>query len=201
MKRLVIAISLVATLGLLGVVTAFGTEQSAVRAAATPVASPGTTTKAMLPDAGVIGKDWMLFKVSGTSLRGTEFKEGTFATYGGPAGARVIIIVWQTKKLLKAWESASKEWDRYRYRFAGGFSRNRELESAAPPPQCSEVKRAEGTDDYFGFPTAITLCAADPDKIVLVMLSGPIEGRTGYRMSDWIAAVVVAGPTVPKPTA
>jgi len=63
-----------------------------------------------------------------------------------------------------------------------------------PPPEgCAEAKRFEGVSRDFGFPTGITLCAADPDVIVIAVASGLVNDRTGYEAADVVVKAVIEG--------
>jgi hypothetical protein len=64
-----------------------------------------------------------------------------------------------------------------------------------PPPGCAEAKRVEGIDEQDTFPTGVTLCAADPDLILLAVASGAIGDETGYRAADAVIATAIAGTT------
>jgi hypothetical protein len=71
------------------------------------------------------------------------------------------------------------------------YQRMQELETISPPHGCEEVKRSEGTDKEYGFPTAITLCAGSDDEIVLAVVSGGDAATLGYEASDALAVQAV----------
>jgi hypothetical protein len=68
------------------------------------------------------------------------------------------------------------------------------------PEGCVEAKRSDGQDSYSYLPSSVTLCAADPDVIVLAVVTGGIDGISDYSISDWVAGSVASGAELAKPT-
>lgn len=44
-----------------------------------------------------------------------------------------------------------------------------------------------------GFPTGVTLCAADPDLIVVTVASRGINDRTGFQAADGVVKAIIEG--------
>jgi hypothetical protein len=146
-----------------------------------------------LPKPGDLGEDWMMLPPQGmVDLPGDVFREGAAGYYGGPDGARAVVTVFLVTDARiatrQAWEEASGTYDDYRHRLHSDEQRAQLLETLAPPAGCEEVKRSEGTDEQFGFPTAITLCAGSSNEIILAVVSGDDAAAKGYEASDALAA-------------
>ena len=156
----------------------------------------GATAAQYLPEASVLGENWIMLPAQGVPDLPTDvFREAAVGYYGGPDGARAVVQVLIATSariaVRQAWEEASSRYDSYRYRIGSNYQRSRELETVPPPAGCEEVKRSEGTDSEFGFPTAITLCAGSNDEIVLAVISGGDAGSRGYEASDALAVASV----------
>ena len=133
-------------------------------------------------------------------LPADAFREGTLVTYGGPAGARVVLaalLVTDDRVAVRAaWEEAIKVYDRYRNDLSYDEGYAEELAMLPPPEGCAEAKRIKGVSEQDTFLTGVTLCAADPDVILLAVVSGPVAGLTGYRASDAAVTAVLGGGAV-----
>jgi len=133
----------------------------------------------MLPAQGVV------------DLSSEVFQEGATGYYGGPNGARAVVMVFIVTNariaIRQAWEEASGAYDGYRHRLSSDADRAQLLETLPPPAGCEEVKRSEGTDEQYGFPTAITLCAGSTEEIILAIVSGDEVATQGYKASDALA--------------
>jgi hypothetical protein len=73
-----------------------------------------------------------------------------------------------------------------RYEWAADYdwSQASEIDILDPPPGCVESSRAEGVDPDSQYPGGLTMCAIEPDIILLAIVSGRLEGNTGYLSSD-----------------
>jgi hypothetical protein len=168
-----------------------------------PTPEPGANASKMLPSGAWIGKGWKRTELRGVDADANLFREAAVASYGGPQGSRVVIFVFlQTdsrEAVRQSWEAVSSSFDTYKYRLGYGYERDQQLQTIAAPEGCAEAKRAEGEDQAFLVPTAITMCGADPDIIILVIVSGPIGGVADYTISDWIASQTATGKQIDIP--
>jgi hypothetical protein len=159
---------------------------------------PAAASSSYLPDVDSFGADWVEVNRFGLEVPTDIFREGTSAVYAGPDGARVAVLVFLVTDdriaIRQSWEEATDTYDSYRFNVATNydFSQLERLEAIEPPPGCVEAKRAEGTDNYFGFLAGVTMCAIDPDVIILAATSGEVAGDSGYRASDAVIEMAIA---------
>lgn len=143
-----------------------------------------------LPVAADLGPNWVDVWQSGIDPGAELFKEGVKAVYGGPDGSRAIVYAWviqdSTTAVRRSWEETADLMGNSRYEWASDydFSQASEIDILPPPAGCVESSRAEGVDPDSQYPAGLTMCAVDPDIILLTIVSGEIEGETGYRSSD-----------------
>lgn len=162
---------------------------------------PGATAAESLPAASVLGKGWtqdtpvspdILAEYSFT-MSPDVFSEGAAATYLGPNGSRVLIlnlIVTDNRVAIrKSWEDATSLLDALAFGITEDYTRTEDLETMTAPEGCVEAKRKEGIERGFLTPFAATMCAVDPDTIVLVIASGTFDQGAGVEASD---AIMVA---------
>ncbi len=185
MKRVMLmTLALVATVGLIWPWSAVGAQQE------TPTVAAGKASGAYLPDVAAFGKGWEETDRAGLEVPSDIFREGAYAVYGGPAGARIVVLAYLATDsrvaVRQSWETATEQFDRSRYELASNYDYQQaeRLEALDPPAGCVEAKRAEGSDAQFGFTAGLTMCAIDPDAIVITMVSGEVEGESGYAASD-----------------
>lgn len=155
----------------------------------------------LLPDAATIGGGWVLVAKEPSGDLDASFRDGAFGVYAGPDGARTVVSIYAVATgmtaIRQSWEIANGVFDGYRgeidYRFDASIERD--LTAAAAPDGCADVRRIEGAEKYgYGhIPMGMTLCAADPDLIVLAFVSGPVGDRTGHEASDAVVEAVLAG--------
>jgi hypothetical protein len=153
---------------------------------ATPAVGSGAAQ--FLPGAERFGDGWTTLPPVGIpNLSTSVFQEGAVGYYGGPDGARAVVMVYLITDARvatrQAWDEVSSRYDTFRYALTSDANRDLELASIPPPAGCEEVKRAEGTD-AFAFPTAITLCAGAENVIVLAMVSGGEAATARYQAAD-----------------
>lgn len=150
-----------------------------------------------LPPVEALGDGWSTVWQAGIDPGAELFQEGVWSVYGGPAGARAIVYAWVTQDsataIRRSWESAKEQMDRQQYEFAPDrdYSRIDEIDNLAPPPGCAESSRAEGVASESAYPAGLTMCAVDPDVILLAIVSGSLEGATGYVAADALIALAL----------
>jgi len=162
--------------------------------------APGAAALRLLPEAAAFGEEWVGHADPVRFVPSEVFRDGALVAYGGPAGARVVLaamlVTGDRVAVRAAWEAALKSYDRYRndLSYDEGFAE--ELGTLPPPAGCAEAKRIEGTSEIDTFVTGVTLCAADPDVVLLAVVSGRVADLTGYRASDAVVAAVLADQAV-----
>jgi hypothetical protein len=116
------------------------------------------------------------------------FREGAARLYGGPEGSRILLIsllLTESRVAIRqSWEDATEIMDEVRYRISYDYDRRDALESLDPPGSCVEAKREEGLENFYLHPVGSTMCATDPDGILIAVVSGSINGLTGIDASD-----------------
>lgn len=163
----------------------------------TPGPDAGAESSRYLPAAGTFGDGWEQTEEAALEVPSDIFREGSYAVYGGPGGARVAILVYLATDnrvaVRQSWETATETFDRYRYALAEDYDYQQieRLEAMEPPTGCVEAKRAEGRDSRFGYTAGLTMCAVDPDVIVLAAASGVVAGEDGYIASDNVVAAAL----------
>jgi hypothetical protein len=143
-----------------------------------------------LPTPEDIGDDWVSTVQAGIAPGPELFEEGVKGVYGGPGGSRAVVYVWVTKDsettTRRSWEaiaefmgSVSSEWGS-----VYDPARQEEIALRPPPEGCVEASRAEGVAASTQFPVGLTLCAVEPDVILLTIVSGEFAGTQGYLAAD-----------------
>lgn len=180
------------------VVLVFLLYPTAVMGQETPAPEAGPESVSYLPEASAFGEGWTQTDSSGIEVPSDIFREGSRGVYGGPNGARVSVIVLLTTDsrvaVRQSWEEATDRFDAYRYALAEqyDYSQVERLEALEPPEGCVEAKRAEGQDSRFGYTAGITMCAIDPDVVLLAAASGDVADEAGFRASDAVIAAAIA---------
>ncbi|MDP9366153.1 MAG: hypothetical protein M3Q10_18360 [Chloroflexota bacterium] len=152
------------------------------------------------------------FVVSGSAFdladlsQAPYLRAGGSRVYGGPEGSRVAVIVMVTEDsgaaARNSWQIGNDLFDELRSSFDWGFGSERELDAQPAPIGCADMRRVEGEDDALAsIPVAVSLCAADPNVIVLAYVSGSWNGQEGYRAADAVVATVLRARTVFSPAA
>jgi hypothetical protein len=143
-----------------------------------------------LPSAQDLGPDWVEVWQSGLDPGADLFKEGAVTVYGGSAGSRAVVYAWviqdSTTAVRRSWEETVDLLNDQRYEWASDYdwSQADVIDRLPAPDGCVEASRAEGGNPDSQYPAGLTLCAIDPDVIVLAIVSGELEGETGYLSSD-----------------
>lgn len=158
----------------------------------------------LLPEASAFGPEWTQTKTLaveqlnwGMTLAPDVFREGAVGVYGGPNGARVIVVTLLLTNarvaVRRGWENATQLFNSYSYQLDYDSNQVALWEELPPPVGCAEARRFEGTARDFGFPTGVTLCAADPDLIVVAVATGLVNDRTGYEAANAVVKAVIEG--------
>lgn len=158
------------------------------------------SAEAALPAPESIGTGWSLLSSDTPTDLARPFRDASTALYAGPNGARarvtVLLVVEGMTAIRESWELSNEYFESLRGEIDYDFdsSRERELEARALPPGCDDGRRTYGRDELFGdaFQAGITLCAADPDVIVLAYASGEVGSNSGYEASDYLVGLVVS---------
>lgn len=162
----------------------------------TPTLAEATARYVPAPEA--LGEGWAVADRFDPVPTPTLFREGVKVVYAGPAGARAVLFAWVTREdaaaARGAWEATGVLLDRYRGEIAAdlSFATTERLGTLDPPPGCVEARRAEGASGVFGFPAGLTLCAVEPDVVLLAVVSGQLAGERGYRAADALIAAALA---------
>ena len=163
--------------------------------------TPGVAdpTAAYLPAPATLGDGWSLVRTGGLALPTELFRAGTLGVFTGPAGARILTGVMLATDsrvaVRRSWEEATDLFHKYSGELAYDPDRDDILDRLPPPAGCVEAKRIDGTARQLGLDTGIpmglTLCAAEPDVILLVLVSGSVFSLTGYEASDAVASLML----------
>lgn len=143
-----------------------------------------------LPAAEAIGDGWIETSRAGIAPGPELFREGVRAVYGGPEGARVLVYVWLTQDgetaRQGAWQTTAAFLLAKSQQWAADTSSLQVGAASTPSPLsgCTDLGRAEGVDPDSQIPGGLTLCAVDPDVIVMTIVSGELDGASGSQASD-----------------
>jgi hypothetical protein len=153
----------------------------------------------LLPETIAFGEGWTTSRVAALEMDPVLFREAAVAVLAGPGGARVLVAILLVTQdqiaVRRAWEEAVGLYDNFSGELEYVTGREDELAGEPPPAGCAEAKRIDGTARQLGIdtgiPMGITLCAAEPDAIVLAVVSGAALELTGFAASDAVASLVV----------
>jgi hypothetical protein len=167
---------------------------------------PDDVSGAFLPAASVFGPDWYSPSSKGFDWSPELFESVSGATYAGPSGSRIALYIFiaRPSSIHGAWEAATKTFDTYRRKITDKYDyhKTEALKDIPPPVGCNKAKRFEGWDGSFGLFGALTMCAAEPNIILVAAVTGEVGGNHDHRASD--AVVVTAlrtGGSFATPTA
>jgi hypothetical protein len=169
---------------------------------------PATEAAQRLPIASQFGGGWSLVRSASLDVDTDVLREGAVAVFAGPGGARVIAVAMPVTQeriaTRRSWEAAMNLYDNYSGELAYLSGRDDELDSIPAPDGCVEAKRIDGTAKHLGIdtgiPMGVSLCAADPDLIVLAVASGTVFGRFGFEASDAVASLIATYGSAATPT-
>lgn len=170
--------------------------------------APAGPTAAYLPAPAAFGEGWALASTGSLNLPTELFRAGTLGVFTGPAGARIlaaVMLVTESRVAVRrSWEEATKLFHKYSGELAYAPQRVNILDRLPLPAGCAEAKRIDGTARQLGLDTGIpmglTLCAADPNVILLVVVSGPLGPLSGYEASDAVASLMLGTASLPSAT-
>jgi hypothetical protein len=174
---------------------------------------PSLAATAYLPDPAALGDGWQTVRTARLDLPSEAFREGAVGVYVGPDGARVMAVIMLATQsrvaVRRSWEEAAKLFAKHAGELAAARNRSAELDALPPPAGCVEAKRIDGSARQLridtGIPMGITLCATDPDVIVLVVASGVVGDLTGHQASDAVASLLLGAigslPAIATPVA
>jgi hypothetical protein len=151
---------------------------------------PGQEAARYLPSPEDLGDGWSLLSTRGVDALSSDlFQETAIATYGGPRGARAVVIALivtdEQIAIRRAWDSAGAVFNRYLWQNIDPFDNDDDkLDGVPAPAGCEEVERGQGPDNGYGFITAVTVCAGPTNEIVMGMMSGGDAITQGYEASD-----------------
>jgi hypothetical protein len=192
------------TIGLL-IVLLSSSARTSMAQDATSSATPATGDSAAnpavqyLPTADSLGDGWSSVMTEPLAVSPEEFRTGAIAVLTGPAGARVLAVAMlvtdERVAVRRSWEEASDLFHKYSGELEYDSDRDEILDRLPLPPGCIEAKRIDGTARQLGLDTGIpmglTLCAADPDVIVLAVVSGELGALSGHDASDGVASLML----------
>jgi hypothetical protein len=175
-------------------------------------ASPATPTidaassnpaRTFLLDAVSLGEGWSSVVNEPLDVTPEEFRAGAIGVLIGPAGARVLAVAMlvtdERVAVRRSWEEASDLYHKYSGELEYDSDRDEILDRLPLPAGCIEAKRIDGTARQLGLDTGIpmglTLCAADPDVIVLTVVSGGLGSLSGHDASDAVASLMLGAIT------
>jgi hypothetical protein len=164
---------------------------------ATP--DPASESVLLLPHAAAFGPESMHLKMMSVdklswamTMAPDVFREGAVGIYGGPTRAQVVVatlLLTNARIALRRGANATRLFHSYGYQLDDEFNQTG-LWDAPLSAGCAEAKRFEGVSRDFGFPTGVTLCAADPDLIVVAVASGLVNDRAGEAADAVVKAVI-----------
>jgi hypothetical protein len=147
--------------------------------------------RALFPSTDDLGPDWLQQSVFDVPL--TEypyFDRFAAAIYMGPRGSRILIGYTQVAEgataTRQAWEEMVGAVSIYSQSMTVDYTGQTDLDTVPPVVGCNDMRRVEGTDRVFAaaVPVGISLCAVDPDVLILTYVSGNVAGYEGYEASD-----------------
>jgi hypothetical protein len=108
-----------------------------------------------------------------------------------------LILTDNRVAIRKSWEDSSDLMSYLTTYLDTDYSREADLETMDAPDGCVEAKRTEGTERGYLVPVGGTLCAIDPDGILLVLVNGSFNDLTGINASDSVVGLILNGEGTP----
>ena len=189
---------------LVPVVLALLMLSAAPTSAEDPTPEPGPNAAKMLPEATAFGEGWSLTETVSPDLLARYyftmtpdvFREGAAGIYVGPRGSRMVmvslLITENRVAIRQSWENATKVLDAVRGAAITDYQRDEALATMAPPGGCAEAKRIEGIENVTLLPVGGTMCAIDPDVILIAVVLGDFDEHTGVAASDAAVGAALA---------
>lgn len=150
-----------------------------------------------LPAAEALGDGWIETSRAGIAPGPELFREGVRGVYGGPEGTRALVYVWLTQAgetaRRGAWDTTVAFLGTKSQQWAAHVSSLQVGAASTPSPLsgCTDLGRAEGVDPDSQIAGGLTLCAVDPDVIVLAIVSGELDGASGSQASDALVRIAL----------
>lgn len=176
---------------------------SAPASAQDPTPEPGPNAARMLPEASAFGEGWSLNETVSPDLLARYyftmtpdvFREGAAGIYVGPSGSRIVmvslLITENRVAIRQSWENATKLLDAVRGAAITDYQRDEALATMDPPGGCVEAKRIEGIENFALLAVGGTMCAIDPDVILIAVVFGGFADQTGVAASDAVIGVAL----------
>lgn len=170
-----------------------------------PTPEPGPEAAQILPDADAFGEGWTKTQTVNPSILARYsfemtpdvFREGAAGIYTGPTGSRIVVVsllITENRVAIRqSWENATKLLDAVNFGVSTDYERDRALETMAAPQGCAEAKRIEGLERFVLLPVGGTMCALDPDGILIAIVSGNFDEATGVTASDAVIDIALNG--------
>ena len=168
-----------------------------------PTPEPGPNAARMLPEANAFGDGWSLSQTVNPDLLARYsfemtpdvFREGAAGIYVGPNGSRIVVVsllITENRVAIRqSWEDATKLLDSVSSRAITDYQRDQALETMDPPADCVEAKRIEGIENFVLLPLGGTMCAIDPDVILIAVVLGDFAEQTGVPASDAVVGAAL----------
>lgn len=172
-----------------------------------PTPEPGPEAARLLPEAVAFGDGWNLTQTVNPSIltpysfemTPDVFREGAAGIYTGPNGSRIIIVsllITENRVAIRqSWEDATGIMDVASSGVSTDYERDQALETMEAPAGCAEAKRIEGTERFVLLPMGGTMCAVDPDGILVAIVSGDFGEQVGVTASDAVIDLALNGGT------
>jgi len=157
--------------------------------AQTPVAGPPPT--GLLPEAALLGPGWVrLSDDRWTGLNANTVERAAFGSSGGPAGARVDLLV-----IVPAAGAEDRATALARIVFEDALAGIEPL--PVPPPEppaaCGRGEAATGTEGVtrgVGWVVGVALCQGD-GAVVVARISGTVGDRPAAEAALWVATLAL----------
>ena len=170
-----------------------------------PTPEPGPDAARLLPGAIAFGDGWELTQTVNPSvltpysfeMTPDVFREGAAGIYTGPGGSRIVIVsllITENRVAIRqSWEDATGILNAANSGVSTDYERDLALETMEAPARCAEAKRIEGTERFVLLPMGGTMCAVDPDGILIAIVSGDFDEQAGVAASDAVIDLALNG--------
>jgi hypothetical protein len=146
-----------------------------------------------VPNDDALGDSWTRASDVGPAETDDDvFAGASFVVFLGEDGARALLLVAVAQPsrtaVQRSWEQAGEWFDFYRYQIEADYDREGELAAQPLPEGCVDARRVDGYDPVFVQPAGVTLCAVDPDVILIAVVYGPLRWADGTVRVGGVAA-------------
>ncbi|MFN8591211.1 MAG: hypothetical protein U0031_07065 [Thermomicrobiales bacterium] len=164
------------------------------------VSAQQSTAVERLPQAGDLPAGWVVSSAEQTAPSDvTAINDLAEAVYLGPNGSRAWVLLAQVNAgpaaARTSWELMGNSFDNLRGTFDADYNSERELREMPMPKVagCADMRRMRGTDNVIdSIDVGVSLCAADPDSLILAYVSGAFGDLSGPRASDALIGLVLS---------